>query len=120
MDGDGPSGGRKQPMKPLPMIKYKPRLGGPTLYWSPTSKIKRCGCFSDYAYPNEVVLEVDSERNSLANQVQRANSNIEELRKTVKGQCARINKLEKISRRHSAMVGFVRNRTAGISPIVRC
>lgn len=114
MGGDGTSGSSKKIKKPLPMIKYKPRPGGPAFHWSSANRVKKCGCFSDYAYSNEVVLALASERKSLSNQVQRGNTDIEELRKTVKVQHDRIIELEKIARHYSAMVGFVRTRTEGI------
>lgn len=114
MDGEGSNGPNKQPKKPLPLIKYKPVPGGPAYHWSPASKVKKCGCFSDYAYPNKVVFALDSERRSLVNQVRRISADADELKKTAKVQHDRIAELEEVARRHSSMVGFVRDRTESI------
>ena len=76
------------------MIKYQIRPGGVRAYWSPFNRYRRYVCLHIYSYPNEVVLVVVKEWKVLARANARLETEVNQLKETIKTLTDRIKEFE--------------------------
>ena len=76
------------------MIRYRIRPRGARAYWSPSNRYRRCECLYIYTYPNEVVLAVVKEWKVLARDNARLETEVNQLKETIKTLTDRIKEFE--------------------------
>ena len=97
MDGSsGPSNRPvgEMPREDLPMIRYQTWLGAARAYWSPSDCYRRSECRHIYTYPNKAVLAIVKEWKVLARNKARLETEMNQLKETIKMQTDRIKELE--------------------------